>query len=143
MARQQRYGQILIAAVCCASCFGLSIYLGIGLAASFAVWTILCLFRGKRREAFGFLIAGTTALVLLVPFLQSLAQAAGHREFPLELDFRHFSLMEPLIRAGAPLWILECMRFLGLPLNYLIAFGLILDGAVCYWLNRRFSALTR
>ncbi|MGA2041615.1 MAG: hypothetical protein ABSH42_20230 [Bryobacteraceae bacterium] len=138
----RRWPALCVAAFCLAGCVGESIYVGFAFGAALAVWTLVTLLKGWKRET-GFLIGmGLLALVLAAPqFWELTASVPGGRTTPatipagthiLGLGVRHFYPVAGLARAsGWPNLVYAAF----LPFNYTLEFGFY--GLVGVWFLRR------
>jgi hypothetical protein len=132
---------MFVAAFCLAGCVGESIYVGFVFGAALAVWTLVTLLKGWRRET-GFLAGmGVLALVLAAPQVWELtASARGGTagatgmasSHVLSLGVRHFYPAGELARrSGCPNLVYAAF----LPVNYLLEFGFY--GLAAVWFLRR------
>jgi hypothetical protein len=149
-AATRRWPAILVAAFCLAGCLAESIYVGLVFGAALAVWTVITLLKGWRRET-GFLVGmGVLALALAAPQLWELAAFAraaktaatlpggGHM---FSLGMRRFLPAAAWAeRSGEPNLVYAAL----LPLNYLLEFGLFgVAGAWFLWRAWRRRTLDR
>jgi hypothetical protein len=141
-ADKRRGPALFVAAFCLAGCVGESIYVGFVFGAALAVWTLVTLLKGWKRET-GFLIGmGVLALVLAAPQVWELtasatgggttAAAVPAGTHVLGLGVRLFYPVAGLARAsGWPNLVYAAF----LPINYFLEFGFY--GLAGVWFLRR------
>jgi hypothetical protein len=138
-----------LAGLALASSVGESIYVAFVFAVFLAAWTVITVLKKWYREAGSLAIAGSTAFLLAIPYLLSLAGpgAGPVGGAPLQLTVRTFSLaaLVPSWHGMSPTWRLILVNLPLVPFNYVLEFGFFFAVALIQWRTYRRSGapLTR
>ena len=126
---------VILAGLCFAASFGLSIWVTLGFVVTVAVWGLVLLVERRWRAAACLTLAGMIALLLTIPQLIDLkAGRAGGGPVPIALAVRSFLPIHLYVPDG-PWQVLG--DFVCLPINYGIEFGVLILGSIAYWRQRR------
>ncbi len=117
--RRSRFIHAVAAGFAFASCVGLNFYVAITFAASLAVWLTIAALRRWNNHALPLLIAGVTAIIIVVPYLTSLNPETASGAPLLSMAVRDFFPLHRLAGAHPA----ASLRFASLPFNYLLELG--------------------
>lgn len=126
---------VVLAGLCFASAFGLSVWVTLGFVLTVAAWLfVLGLVERRPSALVPILAAGVLAFILSLPQFYDLAAGRdGGGPFPIMPTIRRFAPVEHW--TAGPL--LATARLIGLPLNYAIEFGALLLGSLAFWRGTR------
>jgi len=130
-AKQPSWHSVIFAALAFASMAGMSVYVGLGGAATAAVWAVTLLARKKTALALRIVIAGLLALCLALPWITTLLRIiGGGGPAPITFAIRPFKITDVLIDDEA---LRSVINLLVLPLSYALEFGIFALGSVVFW----------
>lgn len=122
----------ILAAMAFASALGLSIWVTFAAAAGAAFWFVVLVAERRWRAVAALAVIGLIALVLAAPQLHDLS-AGRDGGIPVTLTVHSFRPADGLFPPGI---MQNVARFLCLPLNYFLGFGVLFAGAWLYWRAR-------
>jgi hypothetical protein len=125
-------GTIGLSALAFASAAGMSVWVSATAALAVAVWTIDLLVQRRLAIALAIVLSGAIALALALPYLRELLAYRTGEGLPIAFEIRTFPVTDAVLQA--PLAI-AVARLAALPVSYLIELGILLVGAILYWLR--------
>ncbi|WP_375461945.1 hypothetical protein [uncultured Enterovirga sp.] len=122
--------RLSLAGVAFASCAGLSVWVSVGAVATAGVWMLWLGLERRWRPALLLGAAGVVSLILAAPHLADIAANRMDARIGVGFSIRRFGPLEslhldPVSSALA--------RFVVLPFNYYIGFGVFASGSLLYW----------
>ncbi len=108
-----------------ASSFGMSIWITVVATGILVVWMISTFFIDRRKEFLPLVMIGVSTAVLLIPFILDLYQSQSLQGAPMVITVRPFPLIDKL-NLGLPTAGILLIRFLMLPINYILELGFFL-----------------
>lgn len=124
----------VLAALCFASAWGLSVWLALGLVTTVAIWGLLLLVERRWRAVRFVAMTGLLAILVATPQIADLhAGRSATASAPVAPTIRAFTPIDGLAPAGP--WRLFA-RLVALPVNYFAGFGALASGAILFWRRR-------
>ncbi|MGD0634866.1 MAG: hypothetical protein ABSA13_11390 [Beijerinckiaceae bacterium] len=127
----------ILAAMAFASALGLSIWVTFAAVAGAAFWFALLVAERRWRAVVALAVIGLIALVLAAPQIHDLSVGRSGG-IPVTLTVHSFRPADGLFGPGI---MQNVARFICLPLNYFLGFGVLFAGAWLYWRDTRGQAL--
>ena len=121
---------VLAAGAALAACAGLSIWLAFGAAVTGATWFAILAVERKWRAVVLLGAAGLIGILLALPDILDLLASRTDANGTIALTVRRFSLVQGLTDDRT---ITLALRFVLLPLNYFLEFGLFAVGTILFW----------
>ncbi len=135
---QSRQGKMAIVLIAAAfvSALGMSIWATLVAGLFMIFWLLTTLRAGWHQESFFLVLAGSLSIILALPYVIDLHQANHFFRPSIIFQVREFTLLGTLFGGLSPI-LVNLVRLLVLPLNYLLEFGFFAIGGLIYWGYRR------
>lgn len=125
-----RTASVCVAGLAFASALGMSVWVAAGAVATMALWLALLVLDRRWVRSSLVCLAGLIAVALSLPFLWDLMAGRTDAASAIGFVIRPFFLLDVVTGSG---WTQEIGRVAGLPLNIVLAYGIMAIGTAGFW----------
>ncbi|MFK7847959.1 MAG: hypothetical protein AB8G77_21915 [Rhodothermales bacterium] len=135
---QTRKGKVAIVLIAATfvSALGMSIWATLVAGLFMIFWLLTTLRAGWRQESLFLVLTGSLSIILALPYVIDLYEANHFFRPSIIFQVREFTPLGTLFNGLSPI-LVNLVRLLVLPLNYLLEFGFFAIGGLIYWGYRR------
>ena len=133
---KQTWTSIILCSLAMASALGMSVWVTLVFVCFLAAWFVFTVGKGWKAESILLIMLGAFSFTFVLPFVLELQQSSHMANSPIEFSVRAFTMMDQFITSWNPI-LLNALRLLILPINYILELGIFLMGGLFYVSYRR------